>query len=299
MFKNILFLEKDLELRALVSGVLHEKGYHVICAERTKPAGELISESAADLVIADIRGECLSGFEILRYLNAIHPPIPSILIVRKHYDETVLRAIRLGVFDLLVEPIRKDDLLQTIKRAEYLFYSIRLKSGFPKLVKNMTINLEFSSKDFQLEEIQKVFQDTLLDYSKISADDFLTIWLGVEEALLNALEHGNLELKSNWKDQLSDGAEFSKFEEMRNKRLADPAYNKRKIKMAIEFQDGQLKVAIEDEGPGFANRSIGQGTSQKVYGRGLSIIDNIMDSIEINDRGNRIILLKEFNNQSG
>ncbi len=294
MFENILFLEKDQQLRKTVFEILQNNGYNVICTERIKPACEIIRESNADLVIADIRGERQSGFEILRCLNEMHPPIPSILIVRKHYDETVLRAIRLGVFDLLVEPLRQDDLLQTIKRAEYLFYATRLKSGFPNLVKNMTINLEFSSKDFQLDEIQKVFQDTLLDYSKFSPDDFLTIWLGVEEALLNALEHGNLELKSSWKDELLGGVEFSKFEEVRKERLADPFFGERKIKMEIEMKNGQLQITIEDEGPGFENRGPGLDASHDVYGRGLSIIDNIMDSMEFNEKGNRIVMRKAF-----
>ncbi|KAA3616514.1 MAG: response regulator [Calditrichaeota bacterium] len=294
MIRNILFVEKDCKIRETVFKILRENDYKITCSDRTKPFGNLLEECAPDLVIADIRGERESGFEILRHLKGIHPPIPVILIVRKHYDETVLRAIKLGVFDFLVEPLRKDDILQTIKRAEYLYQSQRLKSEYPNLVKNMSVQIAFSSDEFQLEEIQKVFQDILLDYSKISADDFLNIWLGVEEALLNALEHGNLELKSQWKDELSDGSEFSKFEEIRKNRLADPKFSSRKITMDVLVDNGNLEITIEDEGPGFEKPCIGQEANHRVYGRGLSIIDNIMDSIKFNKKGNRIRMQKAF-----
>ncbi|KAA3659244.1 MAG: ATP-binding protein, partial [Calditrichaeota bacterium] len=116
-----------------------------------------------------------------------------------------------------------------------------------------------------------------------------------EEALINAWEHGNLELKSEWKDELSSGHEFSKFEEMRKIRMTDDLYCTRKIILNVQVADGILEICVQDEGTGFKDREIGSELDHRVYGRGLSIIDNIMDSIEFNEKGNRITMRKALN----
>ncbi|MCA9732769.1 ATP-binding protein [candidate division KSB1 bacterium] len=294
MLKKILFVEKNCKSRETIHKILRGNDYDVFCTNRDNSIESLFKDNMPDLVITDICGERDSGFEILRYVKELHPPVPIILIVQQHYDATILRAIELGVFDLLVEPIREDDLLQTIKRAEYTLQGYRLKSEFSNLVKNLSIKIACASNEFVLDDIQKVFQDTMLNYSKITPDNFLTLWLGVEEALTNALEHGNLELESQWKDELSTGNEFSKFEEMRKIRLTDAKYGARQIALEVQVEDGNLIISVEDEGCGFNDRSIGHGLDHRVYGRGLAIIDNIMDSIEFNEKGNRIIMRKAF-----
>ena len=293
MLKKILLIQNDSKIRETIKTFLKDK-YEVILADRDKARRKDVESYGAELIIADIDEERDLGFSLLRSLKEVHPPIPSILIVHKQFDETVLRAIELGVFDFIAEPVTKDDLLQTIKRAEYLYNYHRMKSEFPHLVTALSIKIEFRSDEFHLDDIQKVFQDTLLDYSRITSQDFLTIWLGVEEALLNAHEHGNLELESGWKDELSKGHEFSKFEEMKKVRLLQPHYAARKVSLKMSVENGELEIVIEDGGPGFKDRAISQEITHKVYGRGLTIIDNIMDRIEFNEKGNKISLYKRF-----
>lgn len=295
MFKNILIVEKKEQIREKLAAVLEKNGYTVTSGKNAKAVQELLEKQPIDLVLSHIDDEKEAGFEILRLNKETHPCIPTVLIGRHHFDETILRAIGLGMFDCLVEPIHEADLLQTIKRAEYFSHAQRVRNKFPEKVKGFSIKVEFHSSEFELEDIQKIFQDAVLNYSRMSPDDFLTVWLAVEEALINAHEHGNLELHSSWKDELlADGTAFSKFEKMKAERAIDPIYASRSISLDLRMRRGEIEVRIADHGDGFALEKIECGVMENVYGRGLTIIDSIMDKMEFNERGNEIIMRKSF-----
>jgi serine/threonine-protein kinase RsbW len=112
----------------------------------------------------------------------------------------------------------------------------------------------------------------LLD--EVRAKDFdsqeiFAIHLALEEAILNALKHGN------------------KF---------DP---KKTVDIDYQITDEKCDIAVADEGEGFAPDSLPDPRAEenlyKPCGRGVLLMRSYMDVVEFNEPGNRVHMIKYKN----
>lgn len=113
---------------------------------------------------------------------------------------------------------------------------------------------------------------------------------GLEELLLNAVEHGNLEIGHAQKFELLKSGGWA--DEIQS-RLDSENYSARKVDFAVVKRDGGTSAVITDQGPGFAWKSIMNGTSedgQAIRGRGISRARLMsFDKITYNETGNRVV----------
>lgn len=115
-----------------------------------------------------------------------------------------------------------------------------------------------------------------------------SIELVLEEAITNAIAHGNLELDSKLKDE-----DFSEFERLLLERSKLDPYNTRKVRISYDFNGTRAVFKIYDEGGGFD-----WGTFMKkeaapdllAHGRGLIIIRAFSSSVSFNEKGNELIV---------
>lgn len=124
--------------------------------------------------------------------------------------------------------------------------------------------------------------------------------LALEEALINSVEHGNLELDSSLRPK--NILEDDKYESLKEKRLKIDKYADRKIKIRVEINTKLASVSIEDEGPGFDTTGV-KGFSLEtdpdkeeivdVSGKGFSLIKRAFDRIGYKNNG-RLIRLTKF-----
>jgi len=103
------------------------------------------------------------------------------------------------------------------------------------------------------------------EFNYDDADQF-AIRLAVEEALVNAIKHGN---------------------------GSDPT---KKIRIEYRVTPDEFCIKIEDEGPGFDPNSVPDPTSpeflERPSGRGLMLMRYYMSEVSFNDRGNCVIMIK-------
>jgi anti-sigma regulatory factor (Ser/Thr protein kinase) len=155
--------------------------------------------------------------------------------------------------------------------------------------------MEFSCK--QLREIQAIslpIVGRLLAGGLISESDALRIRLAVQEAVLNALEHGNLELDSRWKE-IEGGEGLDKFASIRRQRMRDPIYADRCVRVTSIFEEDRFEIMIKDEGKGFLNSRqpiIPGAQNLSCFGRGMTLINNAVDEVRFNDNGSEVTLVK-------
>ncbi|VAX25143.1 hypothetical protein MNBD_NITROSPINAE04-391 [hydrothermal vent metagenome] len=120
----------------------------------------------------------------------------------------------------------------------------------------------------------------------------VAVELAIDEALSNAIYHGNLEVPSRLK---SDN--FEKFYELANERMRQEPYSSRMVDVQYKLDGGGLEVIIEDEGPGFNWREFtgdSADANDHPYGRGLVMMREFTSRIEFNEKGNRVALSFDF-----
>ena len=108
--------------------------------------------------------------------------------------------------------------------------------------------------------------------------------LALQEAISNAVIHGNLSVQSLENPSLSALERYSS--EIEN-RLADPEMANRRLRVAVLLGENGITVDVIDQGPGFTPAS---RTSSVASGRGISLIKTLVSSWELLDDGRRIRL---------
>ncbi|MBO51251.1 MAG: anti-sigma regulatory factor [Planctomycetaceae bacterium] len=106
----------------------------------------------------------------------------------------------------------------------------------------------------------------LLESRSYPDRDLFGVRLALEEALVNAIKHGN-------------GMDPSK-----------------QVRVDCTFDEDRVTIVIEDEGPGFDVGNVPDPTSEenldKPGGRGIMLMRSFMSRVEYNDSGNRLLLEK-------
>ena len=106
----------------------------------------------------------------------------------------------------------------------------------------------------------------LLESRSYPDRDLFGVRLALEEALVNAIKHGN-------------GMDPSK-----------------QVRVDCTFDEDRVTIVIEDEGPGFDVGSVPDPTSEENLdnpgGRGIMLMRSFMSRVEYNDSGTRLLLEK-------
>lgn len=115
---------------------------------------------------------------------------------------------------------------------------------------------------------REVMEELLAQLDKIEwlADELFGIHLAVEEALVNAIRHGN-------------GEDLEKF-----------------VNVVCRVSPQRLRIEIEDEGSGFDPGEVPDPTEEDNLevpsGRGIMLMKSFMTTVEYNQRGNQVVMEK-------
>ena len=114
---EILVAEDDaISLRIIVS-ILKKQGYDIITAMNGRDAIEYLNkEGLVDLIISDIMMPDIDGLGLLNYVknNKKFKNIPVILTTTLNDQETVMKAMKIGVSGFLVKPFTREILISKI-----------------------------------------------------------------------------------------------------------------------------------------------------------------------------------------
>ena len=117
------------------------------------------------------------------------------------------------------------------------------------------------------------------------------VCVALEEALRNALHHGNLELDSSLRED--NGVLYNNLFDER--RQSEP-FSKWRIFVDVDIDHDQGRFVIRDEGPGFNPNDLPDPTDpanlEKATGRGLLLMRTFMDEVAFNDTGNEVTMIK-------
>ncbi len=119
MSHDILIVDDEEDIRALIAGILVDEGYEPREAADSTSALEAIATRRPSLVVLDIwlQGSELDGLEILDVIMAEHPDMPVVMISGHGNVETAVAAIKKGAYDFIEKPFKADRLLLFIERA--------------------------------------------------------------------------------------------------------------------------------------------------------------------------------------
>ncbi|MBP0443871.1 sigma-54-dependent Fis family transcriptional regulator [Roseomonas sp. SSH11] len=119
MAHDILIVDDEPDIRALIDGILADEGYEVRQAANSDQALAAFRQKRPNLVILDIwlQNSRLDGLGILEALHREEPRVPVVMISGHGTIETAVQAIQQGAYDFIEKPFKSDRLLLIVARA--------------------------------------------------------------------------------------------------------------------------------------------------------------------------------------
>ncbi|MEW6594755.1 MAG: sigma 54-interacting transcriptional regulator [Thermodesulfobacteriota bacterium] len=115
---RILVVDDEESLRLTFTMFLSREGYGPVTAAATfDEALALINQEEFDLIISDIVMEGESGIDLLRRIREKNQHCPVVMVTGYPNINTAAEAVRLGAFDYLAKPVKKEDLLRIARMA--------------------------------------------------------------------------------------------------------------------------------------------------------------------------------------
>jgi PAS domain S-box-containing protein len=117
MRPKILIVDDEPRICESVKLLFVHLQYEIHTSNSGKDAIARISEHAFDLVLLDIFMPEVDGYQVLDHIKRWRPDITVIMMTGRASVETVVTALRKGVYDYLQKPIDPDALFNTVKNA--------------------------------------------------------------------------------------------------------------------------------------------------------------------------------------
>ena len=115
--QNVLVVDDDHDMRALLRDVLEEHGYKVTLAPNGQEALKNLREGEYPVVLTDLRMKGIQGIELLAEIKRSFPDTNVVLMTAFGSVETALEAMKQGASDYLMKPVKNDDLLRVTERS--------------------------------------------------------------------------------------------------------------------------------------------------------------------------------------
>jgi two-component system nitrogen regulation response regulator NtrX len=119
MAHEILIVDDEPDIRALIEGILTDEGYETRQAHNSDTALAAFKQRRPSMVVLDIwlQNSRLDGLGILAALHREEPQVPVVMISGHGTIETAVRAIQQGAYDFIEKPFNSDRLLLVVSRA--------------------------------------------------------------------------------------------------------------------------------------------------------------------------------------
>lgn len=235
-----------------------------------------------DVILLDRMMPKLDGMEVLAKIK-VHRKLkstPVILQTAKASQQNIIEGMNSGAYYYLTKPFN-DEMLRSIVRTaiedkmRYDLLTSELEESVRGLVTMQEAHFEFQTID-EANDLAKVLANACANPNRVVT--------GISELLINAVEHGNLEIHYDDKSRLvaQDG-----WKDEVNKRLQSPEYENKKVLVSFKREGLTNKILIEDEGDGFEWQKFLKLDPQRAFdshGRGIAMA-KMMSFDEINYQG--------------
>lgn len=147
--RKIFVIDDEEPLRKVLSTHLTKEGLHVTLSAGGAGVFDILRSESFDLVICDIKMPEVDGSRVLEYVTTNLETTPIIMLTGFTDIALAIDIMKKGAFDYLMKPVKKDDLMATIRRAI---------THRDLLVRNR--ELEHENREYQLYLEQKVNERT-------------------------------------------------------------------------------------------------------------------------------------------
>lgn len=252
-----------------------------------------VQASPPDVIVTDIQMPNMDGFGLVAAIREQFAHLPVVLVTAKGSEETALRALREGAASYVPKDQMARNLVETVQHVLEVAAKKKDQARLLSCLRRHERRIEFEVENDRdlLAPLVSYLQETVIEMGVCNESESLQVGMALDEALVNALYHGNLEVSSRLKED-DDRAYY----DLARKRAAEAPYCNRRIRVCVELTSDSASFTMADDGPGFDPKSLPDPTDPenllKVHGRGILLMRTFMDDVQFSSNGSQVTLIK-------
>jgi CheY-like chemotaxis protein len=248
-------------------------------------------EGPFDLILSDLQMPRMDGLQMLAVVRERFPKVPVVILTAFGNEEIAVKAIQGGASSYIPKQIVRSRLPDVVRTVLTASTRRQVRERLSQHVVRYDVEFSLTNDGDLISAVVAELQE-IGQFSGAFADHQLTqIGVALEESLLNAMIHGNLEVSSDLRSRDDDA-----FEQLVLSRQQTYPYRDRRIRIHCRFLPTEVRFVITDEGPGFDIATVPDPREPENFlkpsGRGLLLIRSFMDEVYHNPVGNSITLVK-------
>lgn len=297
MLKNIkvLVVEDDPASLNYLEIILQKEGVEYKSANNGRDGLAIFKEFHPHIVLTDINMAHMNGIELLANIKKIRPHSIVIMLTAFNSEEYVIESMKYGANNYLKKPILRDNLVALLRKYKSIILSRNTNKKIHTFVKQHTFTMQITNElnllpyiiNYLIDSIEYVFKE----------DETMGIRLGLDEIIINAIEHGNLEISYVEK---SEAIKKNQLEKLYANRLSNAEIANKRVTITFDMHENYCEWTVKDEGKGFSPELIPNPilseTVDSLHGRGIFITRFQFDEMEYSENGTKVRLRKNILN---
>jgi CheY-like chemotaxis protein len=283
--------DSQLEQRYVAKLLANNSNWRVTFARHGAEALASVEKEPPAVVLTDMQMPVMDGLTLVEKLREKFPLVPVVLMTGSGSERVAVEALRAGAADYVPKQALAHDLMPVLERvlsvrqAEHRRF--RVLAGMTRRASQFVLENDPSL----VPPLVALFRDDLIEIGLCDLTGATRAGIALEEALLNAMYHGNLEVSS---DLRQNGDEA--FHRLATERRRLAPYGDRRVQVSARISPRRAAFVIADQGPGFDVSKLPDPTHDdylhRPSGRGILLMRAFMTEVRYGPTGNRVTLVK-------
>ncbi len=275
-----------------VAQLLHAHGgWQIAVASNGIEALDAVAKNPPAVVLTDMQMPRMDGLTLVEKIRERYPQVPVVLMTESGSERIAVDALKAGAADYVPKQALALDLVPVLERvlsmrqAEHRRF--RVLAGMTRRSSRFVLESDPSL----VPPLVALFRQDLIEVGLCDLTGATRAGIAIEEALLNAVYHGNLEVSSDLRANGDDA-----FHALAAERRHQEPYRDRRVTVTARMSPTWAVFVIADQGPGFDLAKlpdpIDPTNIDRPSGRGVLLMRTFMNQVRYNAAGNRVILVK-------
>lgn len=292
MKQAVVFVE-DQTLATAVQQALSDKGNLKLHVATSKADVLAVLDETTILLTDLLSPDDLQFLREIRQAAAPKSSAPVVVLTSQANEKLAVQALRSLASSYVPQRLIESELLATLESVFAVAQAHRHRCRVVECLTHWNTEFSLENDPSLIGPLVRYLQESTQRMGLLTDPGEETrMGIALEEALLNSMYHGNLEVSSKLREE-DDKAFYQQVETRRRQ----PPYQERRVVARVEIGRTQAVFVISDDGPGFDVSSVPDPTEpanvERVCGRGMLLMRSFMDEVQYNAVGNEVRLVKK------
>lgn len=276
-----------MQLRIL----LEDAGFETEIGRNGMEGLDAVGRAVPDAVLTDLDMPEMNGLELVEAIRGQYPSVPVILMTALGSEEIAAQALRKGAASYVPKRYLDRDIVPVINIVLGVSQAARDQHRVLEYLARTEFHYRVENDPVLVPHLIGHIREHVARMRLCDETELIRVGMALNEALLNAMYHGNLEVDSELRQD-----DERTFHAMAARRRTESPYCDRRVDMIARISPSQSVYIVRDEGSGFDPASLPDPSDptnlDRIGGRGLMLIQTFMDEVTHNPAGNEITMVK-------